>query len=115
MEAGLEYALDGDVARIIVQHLVTVSQAGSSKGPEYILELASGQERSFISKCLIDFPEMSEEQTADEAAEKIIWLKENCSKSMTRQLTAQIHQAQQDNNNDLLMQLLVKKNKLRDQ
>ncbi len=114
IEAGLQYSIEGDSGRIIFKHLVTVSEAGGSKGPEYILELAVGPERSFISKCLIDFPEMSEAETEDEATEKILWLKENSLKSMMRQLTAQINQAQQENNNDLLMQLLAQKNKLRD-
>jgi hypothetical protein len=113
-EAGLDYCIEAESGRTIVRHLGTVSQAGSSKGPEYILELASGPERSFISKCLIDFPEMSDEQREEEAAEKIFWLKENSIKSAMRQLTAQIKQAQQDNNNDLLMQLMVKKNKIRE-
>jgi DNA primase len=115
IKAGLEYSIEGESGRTILQHLVAVSQDGGLSGPEQILELTSGPERSFVSKCLIDFPELSDEQREEEAAEKILWLRENSLKSKMRQLTAQINQAQKDNDNELLMKLLKQKNKMREE
>lgn len=114
MEAGIEYAIEGGSGRTILEHLVTATQAGNAVDPELILELTSGAERSFVSKCLIDVPDMSDDQRDEETAEKLLWLKENSIKSMMRQLTAQINQAQQDDDNDLLMKLLAQKNRLRE-
>ncbi len=113
VEAGLEYSIEGESGRALVQHLVTVSEFDSSAGPEQILELTSGPERSFVSKCLFDCPEIDDDQLQEEAAEKVLWLKENSLKIKMKQLTAQINQAQQENNTDLLMRLLTEKTKLR--
>ena len=109
-EAGLCDAISHPSAQVIVNRINELQSRGNFLGPEQLLSETVGPERSFISKQLISAPDFPEQE--EEALEKIAWLKENSLKVRMRSLTARINEAQQQNDEKLLMELLAKKSKI---
>nr|MBF0220817.1 DNA primase [Desulfobulbaceae bacterium] len=110
IEAGLHDALNNPSAQVIAQHIEELNNHKVSYGPERLLELTVGPERSFISKQLTTVPDIDDYEK--EAVEKINWLKENSTKIKMHSLTAAINEAQRRNDTELLMKLLDKKRQL---
>lgn len=110
IEAGLHDALNNPSAQVIAQHIEELNNHKGRFGPERLLEITVGPERSFISKQLISVPDIDDYEK--EAVEKITWLKENSNKIKMQSLTTSINEAQRRNDTELLMQLLDKKRQL---
>jgi len=110
LKAGLHEALHHPSARVIANHIKELKDQNGSFGPERLLELTAGPERSFISKQLISVPDIPDYEK--EAEEKISWLQKNRRMVESRLLTASINEAQRKNDIGLLMELLEKKRQL---
>lgn len=110
VEAGLFDALSHPSAQSIAFRIQELNTHGGRYGPERLLELTTGPERSFISRQLISVPDTPDQD--QEAEEKISWLRENCLKIKLRSLTAKIHAAQNKNDTKQMMALLTEKMKL---
>jgi DNA primase len=107
LEAGLEEVIVNPFGLAILHLLKT--QPDLSGGPEQLLELASGAERTFISKLLISTPSHSEEMRGQMAQEMLHWLTSASLKAKKERLMQQISEAQHSQNEQLLMELMTKK------
>jgi len=107
IEAGLFSALAQPAAVNIAKALAEIQQNCPGSGAERLLDTLAGSERAFVSQQLIQVPCLPD--TALEAAEKILWLQENHRKERMRELTARINAAQQENDQELMLKLLVEK------
>ena len=112
MESGLNEAVAHPSGQIILNRMIELSANEAPAGPEELLDATVGPERGFISKQLIMAPEFPEDEREAEAREKICWLEENRVKVKMKSLTAKINEAQRQNNESLLMELLKEKSKL---
>ncbi|MFA7346951.1 MAG: DNA primase [Desulfurivibrionaceae bacterium] len=106
-EAGLEEVIMNQFGLAIL-HLLK-RQPDLSGGPEQLLDLATGPERSFISRLLISTPSYSEELREQMAQEMLNWLTTTSLKAKKERLMRQIREAQQSQNNQLLMELMTQK------
>ena len=107
--------LDADLEEIIMNqfglailHLLK-RQPDLSGGPEQLLEFATGQERSFISRMLISTPSHSEEMREQMAQEMLGWLTTTSLRAKKERLMRQISEAQQTQNEQLLRELMTQK------
>lgn len=110
IDAGLFDALVHPGAVNIAKALVDMLEEYPGSGAERLLEILEGEERGFVSRQLIEVPCLPD--TDLEAKEKIYWLRENRKKHRMRELTALINEAQQQNNHDLMLKLLVEKKQI---
>lgn len=109
LDAGLFDAVTHPSGQVIINHLRELA-AHPDYGPEHLLNLTVGPERSFVSRQLISVPEFPDHKR--EAEEKMRWLQENRLRGRMKSLTARINEAQRENNQELLMELLLEKSKL---
>lgn len=107
LEAGLEEIIMNQFGLAILDLLK--KQPNLSCGSEELLELATGPERSFISKLLISTPLHSEEMREQMAQEMLSWLSTTSLKTKNKRLMQQISEAQQTQNEQLLMELAIQK------
>ncbi|MBU2537034.1 MAG: DNA primase [Proteobacteria bacterium] len=107
LEAGLEEIIMNPFGLAIL-HLLT-KQPDLSGGSEQLLELASGQERAFISRLLISTPSHSEEMKEQMAQEMLNWLTSTSLKAKKERLMRQISEAQHSRNEQLLLELMTQK------
>ena len=107
LEAGLEEIIVNQFGLAILQLLK--AQPDLSAGPEQLLELATGPERSFISRLLISTPSHSEEMKAQMAQEMLGWLSTASLKAKQERLTQQSSEARQTQNAQLEMELAIQK------
>ncbi len=107
LEAGLEEIIMNQFGLAIL-HLLK-RQPELSGGSEQLLELATGQERSFISRTLISAPSHSEEMREQMAQGMLGWLTATSLKAKHERLTQQIREAQHSKNEQLLKELMTKK------
>ena len=107
LEAGLEEIIMNQFGLAIL-HLLK-RQPDLSGGSEQLLELATGPERSFISRMLISTPSHSEEMREQMAQEMLSWLTSTSLKAKKARLMKQIREAQHTRNEQLLMELMTQK------
>jgi DNA primase len=107
LEAGLEEIIMNQFGLAILDLLK--KQPNLSGGPEQLLEFATGQERSFISKMLISTPSHSEEMREQIAQGMLSWLTSTSLKAKRERLMQQIREAQQTQNEQLLTELITQK------
>ncbi|MDG4475346.1 DNA primase [Thiovibrio frasassiensis] len=107
LEAGLEEIIMNRFGLAIL-HLLK-KQPDLSGGSEQLLELATGPERAFISELLISTPSHSEEMKEQMAQEMLSWLTSSSLKAKKERLMQQISEAQQTQNEQLLLELMSKK------
>ncbi|MHB8222034.1 MAG: DNA primase [Desulfurivibrionaceae bacterium] len=107
LEAGLEEIIMNQFGLAIL-HLLK-RQTDFSGGPEQLLELATGPERSFISRLLISTPSHPEEMREQMAREMLRWLSSTSLKAKKERLMKQISEAQHARNEQLLMELMTQK------
>ena len=107
LEAGLEEIIVNQFGLAILHLLKT--QPNLSGGPEQFLELATGPERSFISRLLISTPSHSEEMQEQMAQGMLSWLSTARLKTKQEQLTQQGREAQHTQNAQLEMELMTQK------
>jgi DNA primase len=105
--AGLEEIIMNQFGLAIL-HLLK-RQTDFSGGPEQLLELATGPERSFISRLLIATPSHSEVMREQMAQEMLSWLTTTSLKAKKERLMKQIREAQHTQNEQLLMELMTQK------
>ncbi|MFA6499100.1 MAG: DNA primase [Desulfurivibrionaceae bacterium] len=107
LEAGLEEIIMNQFGLAIL-HLLK-RQPDLSGGSEQLLEFATGQERSFISRLLISTPLHSEEMREQMAQGMLRWLSTTRLKAKQERLTQQSSEARQTQNAQLEMELMTKK------
>lgn len=107
LEAGLEEIIVNQFGLAIL-HLLK-RQTDFSGGPEQLLELATGPERSFISRMLISAPSYSEEMREQIAQERLNWLASTSLKAKKERLTLQGSEARHAQNAQLEMELAAQK------
>lgn len=107
LEAGLEEIIV-DQFGLAILHLLK-RQPDLSSGSEQLLDLATGPERSFISRLLISTPLHAEEMREQMAQEKLRWLTSASLKAKKERLMRQIREAQHSRNDQLLMELMAQK------
>lgn len=110
IEAGLFEALIHPAAINIAKSLAETHQNYPGSGAERLLDILEGAERAFVSRQLIEVPFLPD--TELEAEEKIHWLRANRRKYRMRELTALINDAQQHDDQDLMLKLLIEKNQI---
>ena len=76
-------------------------------GPEQILETATGQERSFISKILIATPSYPDDIKEEMSGDMVAWLKKNSLKTRKEHLIQKIGEAHQAKNDQLCLELMT--------
>jgi len=106
LEAGLEEIVDSDFGRSILTLLRDFVEKGVDSGPDALLEISSGDERSFISKVLVSAPSLSEEVKEAEAAEKVSWLRKSSLRIKKQRLIEKINEAHLSQNESLWMELI---------
>ncbi len=112
VEAGLLEVMASPAAFAIVEAMREAARQTPDGGAERLLDyLAGPEERDFVAAQLIDAPTNLPERER-EAAEKIGWLLENRRKTRTRELTTRIKEAQLQNDQALVLELLTEKKKL---
>ncbi|MFZ5775934.1 MAG: DNA primase [Thermodesulfobacteriota bacterium] len=110
LEAGIE---DIVVAPFGVELLrLLKEQVDQAGGPERLLELASGEARTFVSRLLIASPCLDEEVREHTAREMIEWLWSHSLKIRKQRLVQRISEAHRDNNQQLCLELMTQKKQL---
>jgi len=107
LDAGLEEIIMNQFGLAIL-HLLK-KQPDLSGGAEQLLELATGPERSFISRMLISTPSHSEEMRGQMAQEMLGWLTTTSLRAKKVRLMRQISEAQHTQNEQLLKELMTQK------
>ncbi len=107
LDAGLEEIIMNQFGLAIL-HLLK-KQPDLSGGSEQLLELATGPERSFISRMLISTPSHSEEMREQMAQEMLGWLTTTSLRAKKERLMRQISEAQHTQNEQLLRELMTQK------
>ena len=115
-DAGIDEFVTHPSARTILEALHAQDhKGGHPPPPEQILQTLKDAERSFVSKLLISAPSYSEENKAQQAEEKLAWLRETNLKNQRKKLTSLINEAQQSQNISLCMELIAKKRAIEEQ
>lgn len=112
IEAGIEDVVLDEHGRNILAHLKIFIQQGSGAGPEGILAMVDGPEKSFISKLLVSTPAYPDEIREAIVKEWTTWLKKNSLKIKKEHLTSQINEAHKSQNETLYMELMAQKKKM---
>lgn len=107
LDAGLEDIVVSPFGRAIVQLLAKLREHDA--GPEQLLDLATGPERSFVSRLLIAPQTYSDAIKEDLAREKTGWLRMHSLKAKRASLVRQINKAQQTQNEELWLELMNQK------
>ena len=115
--AGIEEILAENPAGNILHALQELAAGNDTIGPEQLMEsLPEGPERSYVSRLLItsQFLKLNDqEQLADNMAEEmLVWLVRYRFKKEIRQLSEEIRNAQQNKDQKLLEELLLRKAEL---
>ena len=113
VEAGLLEVMASPAAFAIVEAMREAArQPPPEGGAERLMDYLSGpEERNFVAAQLIDAPANLSERER-EAAEKIGWLREHRRKARARELTTRIKEAQLQNDQARVLELLAEKKKL---
>ncbi len=112
LEAGLDDIIASDFGRSLLAPLRAFVERGVDSGPDALLEMTTGDERSFISEVLVSAPFLSEELKEAEAAEKISWLRKLRLEIKKQRLIEQINEAHLSRNEALWMELMEEKKKI---
>ena len=113
VEAGIEDILIEETARTILGALQELHETGSMTGPEQLMEaMPEGPGRSYVSRLLISshFLDQDDQEVIDKMAEEmLVWLVRFRFKKEIEQLSAEIRDAQQKQDQYLLDELLHRK------
>jgi DNA primase len=114
LEAGIEEILVENRVSNIFNALQQLSVENEEYGPEQLLQnLPEGPERSYISRLLTSSPFLEqvdqENLTEDMAEEMLVWLVRYRFKKEIQQLSEEIRNAQQNQDQKLLEELLLRK------
>ncbi|KPJ99743.1 MAG: hypothetical protein AMJ60_03905 [Desulfobacterales bacterium SG8_35] len=114
LEAGIEDILVEKRASSILSALQKLAAESEEVNPERLMEyLAEGPERSYVSRLLISSPFLrqhdQEKVTENMADEMLVWLVRYRFKKEIQQLSEEIRKAQQNQDQELLEELLLRK------
>jgi DNA primase len=117
LEAGIEEILVENRASNILITLQKLAAESEMPGPEQLMEnLPDGPERSYVSRLLVSSPFLrqdAQEKLAEEMAEEmLVWLVRYRFKKEIKQLSEEIRNAQQNQDQKLLEELLLRKAEL---
>jgi DNA primase len=116
LEAGIEDILVEGTARTILAALQKLHDGNDRTGPEQLMDaIPEGSERSYVSRLLISshFLEQDDPDVVKEMAEEmLVWLVRYRFKKEIEQLSAEIRNAQQQQDQKLLEELLRRKTEL---
>ena len=117
LEAGIEDILVENQASNILDVLQKLAAENEGIGPEQLMEnLPEGPERSYVSRLLISSPYLrqndQEELIENMAEETLVWLVRHRFKKEIQQLSEEIRNAQQNQDQKLLEELLLRKAEL---
>jgi hypothetical protein len=117
LAAGIEEILLESPARNILNALQNLAAENEVVGPEQIMDnLPEGPERSYVSRLLISsqfLKQYDQEQLAENMAEEmLVWLVRYRFKKEIKQLSEEIRVAQQNQDQKLLEELLLRKDEL---
>ena len=107
LDAGLEDIVVAPFGRAILQLLAKLRNRDD--GPEHLLDLATGPERSFVSKLLIAAPACADEVKEEMAGEMADWLRMHSLKVKKDRLVQQINKAHQTRDEQLWLELMTQK------
>jgi len=111
LEAGIEIMITSKFGCNILQHIREVSLLKGGQ-QERLLDLASGPEKTFISRLLTASPAYSPEERDQTAMEQLNWLRKSHIKLRHERLTRQIDEAQKSGDVERCMQLIEEKKTL---
>jgi hypothetical protein len=114
LEAGIEDILVANRASNILISLQKLAAENEEVSPEQLMEnLPEGPERSYVSRLLISSPFLrqydQEKVTENMAEEMLVWLVRYRFKKEIQQLSEEIRNAQQNQDQELLEELLLRK------
>jgi DNA primase len=117
LEAGIEDILVESRASNILEALQKLAAENEDSGPEQLIEiLPEGPERSYVSRLLVSSPFLRQydqkELTENMAEEMLVWLVRYRFKKEIQQLSEEIRNAQQNQDQKLLEELLLRKAEL---
>lgn len=112
IEAGIENVVLDEHGRNILAHLKIFIQQNSGSGPEGLLDMADGPEKSFISKQLVSIPAYPDEIKEATVKEWTAWLKKHSLKTEKERLINQINEAHKSQNETLYMELMAQKKRM---
>jgi DNA primase len=117
LEAGIEDILVESPASNILEALQKLAAENEDSGPEQLIEiLPEGPERSYVSRLLISSPflrQYDQKELAENMAEEmLVWLVRYRFKAEIQQLSEEIRTAQQNQDQKLLEELLLRKAEL---
>ncbi len=117
LEAGIEEILVETSASNILNALQKLTAENKEAGPEQLMEnLQEGPERSYVSRLLMSSPflrESEQENLAENMAEEmLVWLVRYRFKKEIQQLSQELRNAQQNDDQELLEKLLLRKAEL---
>lgn len=112
VEAGIDDVIVDSYGQNILSHLKTFIQQNSGVGPEGLLAMTGGPEKSFISKLLVSTPSYPDEIKEATAKEMISWLQKISIKTKKDRLINQINEAHKSHNETLWMELMEQKKKM---
>lgn len=110
LAAGLEDSITSDFGHEILQAL-KAAPVGAA-GPERILDLIQGPEKSSLSRLLITAPTHADEVKGEAVQEMLAWLKKNSLRVKKEQLLHDISAAHQSQDEALWLRLLAQKKEL---
>ncbi|NOX25478.1 MAG: DNA primase [Deltaproteobacteria bacterium] len=112
VEASLDEEVTSTSGQLILQQLQKLAQ-GNQGGPERLMDMVQGPERTFVSEQLISLPPASDGEVEEEVLEKVRWLERNRVHRQMKKLTAQINEAQSQGDDKSLQTLLAAKDEMR--
>jgi len=117
LEAGIEEILVETSAGNLLNALQKLTAENKEAGPEQLMEnLPEGPERSYVSRLLMSSPflrESEEEDLAENMAEEmLVWLVRYRFKKEIQQLSQELRNAQQNDDQKLLEKLMLRKAEL---
>lgn len=112
VEAGIDDVIVDSYGQNILSQMKIFIQQDSGVGPEGLLSMTDGPEKSFISRLLVSTPAYPNEIKEATAEEMISWLKKTSLKTKKDRLINQINEAHKSQNETLYMELMEQKKKM---
>ncbi|MEW6500192.1 MAG: DNA primase [Thermodesulfobacteriota bacterium] len=110
LAAGLADSISSEFGHEILEALQKAPAA--TAGPEHLLDLIQGPEKSSLSRLLVTTPAYADEVKSEAAREMIAWLKKNSLRIRKERLLHDISAAHQSQNEDLMLRLVAEKKEL---
>lgn len=110
LAAGLADSISSEFGHEILEALQKAP--ATTAGPEHLLDLIQGPEKSSLSRLLVTTPAYADEVKNEAAREMVAWLKKNSLRIRKERLLQDISAAHQSQNEDLMLRLVAEKKEL---